>query len=177
MKHINQYTIEQLLLFEEVQEDVYAEELRQNQDFKTCYECNETLPIEEFPPATYMHTTKGQTEPKWRRRQCKGCANKHHKIRQELVKLHPYPNGDYECPVCLEGRVHSVTGVERKWNLDHCHDSNTFRGFLCSSCNKAMGFFGDDIAIFERVIKYLNKHREELYEEGKKEKELRHVST
>jgi hypothetical protein len=40
-----------------------------------------------------------------------------------------------------------------------------------------MGFFGDDIAIFERVIKYLNKHREELYEEGKKEKELRHVST
>jgi len=77
----------------------------------------------------------------------------------------------------LEGRVHSVTGVERKWNLDHCHDSNTFRGFLCSSCNKAMGFFGDDIAIFERVIKYLNKHREELYEEGKKEKELRHVST
>ena len=144
----------QLRLFEELEEDLYTEE--DNKEFKTCYVCRKNLPLEYFP---YSH---GPQLKKWRRRDCKSCLEKNSAIRAKLLKQNPYPDDNYKCPICLEGKVHSITGVKRKWNLDHCHETNTFRGFLCSSCNKALGFFREDTTVFKRIINYLNKHKEKL---------------
>ena len=157
MRHIKTY--EQIFLFEELEQDLYAEEC--NEGLKTCYVCRESYPVEYFP---FSH---GPQLKKWRRRDCKFCLEKNAAIRAALSKEHPYPDDDYTCPICLEGKVHSITGVERKWNLDHCHDTSTFRGFLCSSCNKALGFFEEDIKVFKRIIKYLKNHREKTHEERK----------
>ena len=147
MKHI-----EQLSLFEEFEESLYNTE-EGDEEFKICYVCKKVLPVEFFP---YSH---GPQLKKWRRRDCKFCLHENSKIRSDLLQQNPYPNNDYTCPICLEGKVHSITKVKRKWNLDHCHETNTFRGFLCSSCNKALGFFGEDIQVFKRIIRYLEKHR------------------
>ena len=36
-------------------------------------------------------------------------------------------------------------GVPReKIELDHCHETGKFRGFLCGSCNITIGKFGDN---------------------------------
>ena len=40
-------------------------------------------------------------------------------------------------------------------NLDHCHVTGGFRGWLCGTCNRALGHFGDNIEGLEKAIKYL----------------------
>jgi hypothetical protein len=39
--------------------------------------------------------------------------------------------------------------------VDHCHDSNTIRGFICHSCNAGIGLLGDNLEGLEKAIKYL----------------------
>jgi len=29
--------------------------------------------------------------------------------------------------------------------LDHCHDTDTFRGYICKHCNDGLGGFKDDL--------------------------------
>lgn len=41
--------------------------------------------------------------------------------------------------------------------LDHCHTSGKIRGFLCSKCNCALGFFYDDPEVMNKAVKYLDK--------------------
>jgi hypothetical protein len=41
--------------------------------------------------------------------------------------------------------------------LDHCHRTGAFRGWLCHSCNTALGKLGDDIAGLQRAIDYLKR--------------------
>ena len=50
----------------------------------------------------------------------------------------------------------------KNWVLDHCHNTNTFRGWICNNCNNALGRFEDNTETLDRVIKYLNKHKENL---------------
>lgn len=59
------------------------------------------------------------------------------------------------CKIC---NVHIDTlQSKRKKNfcVDHCHNTGKIRGLLCDSCNKAIGFFNDDISLLERAILYL----------------------
>jgi len=42
-----------------------------------------------------------------------------------------------------------------KLNLDHCHETNTFRGWLCYNCNVGLGKLKDSIEMLRRGIKYL----------------------
>ena len=48
-----------------------------------------------------------------------------------------------------------LCGEEKKLQLDHCHKTNTFRGWLCNDCNSGLGKLGDDVPSLERGIKYL----------------------
>lgn len=40
---------------------------------------------------------------------------------------------------------------------DHCHVTNVFRGWLCYSCNSAIGKLGDDLAGLFRAVEYLKR--------------------
>jgi hypothetical protein len=41
--------------------------------------------------------------------------------------------------------------------LDHCHTTGAFRGWLCSSCNTALGKLGDNKAGLLRALAYLER--------------------
>lgn len=42
-------------------------------------------------------------------------------------------------------------------NLDHCHTTNVFRGWLCWNCNTSIGKLGDTIAGLQQAINYLKR--------------------
>lgn len=74
----------------------------------------------------------------------RNTARKYGISEEELVALRAKFNG--KCHVCQEqeGTV-----------VDHCHKSQDVRGWLCHSCNKALGFFRDNVEYMQRGIDYL----------------------
>lgn len=61
------------------------------------------------------------------------------------------------CAMCsMPQRAH---GTITRLVVDHDHTTGTVRALLCDSCNLLLGFAGDDVALLEKAIDYLNKHR------------------
>lgn len=58
------------------------------------------------------------------------------------------------CAICLE----EPSGVrhESKLHIDHDHETGRVRGLICGRCNRALGLVRDDVAILQRMIKYLS---------------------
>ena len=54
------------------------------------------------------------------------------------------------CQIC-ERKVETLC-------VDHNHRTGEVRGFLCHSCNRALGLFKDDASVLERAVQYLNRH-------------------
>jgi hypothetical protein len=44
-------------------------------------------------------------------------------------------------------------------DICHCHETGLFRGWICKSCNSALGFVKDDIQILNKLIEYVKKFR------------------
>ena len=112
---------------------------------KVCRLCGEDKPYSEYCPKLDRRDKLDS--------RCKSCIRKGQSLRAQLRKnAGPAPD---VCQLC---------GRESEYNLvvDHCHETNTFRGYICKSCNTGLGAFGDTL---EDVIKakiYLETHREYL---------------
>lgn len=39
--------------------------------------------------------------------------------------------------------------------FDHCHATDTFRGWICDRCNKVLGLVNDNVELLRRMIDYL----------------------
>ena len=133
-KHIDEQTF-QLDLFDE--------------NYKLCNKCNRNLPISNFNFASGGN---------YLRPECKQCNNDLRKIRNELREKHGMPDDNYVCPICL-GTKEEVSGQggnkNSPWVLDHCHETESFRGWLCHKCNRSLGGFNDDKEYLRRAIEYL----------------------
>lgn len=57
----------------------------------------------------------------------------------------------------LKPSLCEVCGESGKINFDHCHQRGIFRGWLCSNCNKALGFAKDDPNRLRQLIAYLER--------------------
>ncbi len=44
-------------------------------------------------------------------------------------------------------------------HYDHCHASNTFRGWLCQNCNRGLGMFFDSPDLLEKAKQYIKDDR------------------
>ena len=118
-------------------------------DKKVCSKCGQEKKIGDFGKAN---------GGKYYRTECKACTAKLQKNRRSLRKEHGYPPEDYECPICLrdewdvcgEGGSNMTAFV-----IDHCHDTDAFRGWLCHKCNRGLGAFNDNVGMLERAIEYL----------------------
>jgi hypothetical protein len=95
---------------------------------------------------------------KYLRPECKSCAKKLSKERAELKKIYGNPPTDYICPICLKNKdeLLGTGGNAGVWVIDHDHNTNKFRGFLCHNCNRGIGVFKDNINTMQRAINYLD---------------------
>ena len=121
----------------------------------TCIKCDIEQPVTQF-----IAMKSGEIK-----RTCKSCKNGHKAIIKKLRKENEYPSEDYCCPVCdrdLEelskyGQIRMKT-----WVLDHCHETNTFRGWICHHCNTGLGAFSDETTRLANAMRYLDTHRAKL---------------
>ena len=148
MKHTNQ-----LHLFEEEKKE------EEDSDGHVCIKCNSYKETSEFP----FRETVGTS----RRSICRDCTAIHTKVVKELKQQYPKPlDPNYSCPCCdkIEEELKEYGRWQDKsvWVLDHDHSTNTFRGWICNNCNNALGRFEDNTETLDRVITYLNKHKENL---------------
>ncbi|MFE3031560.1 endonuclease domain-containing protein [Streptomyces canus] len=73
----------------------------------------------------------------------------------EVVERYP---ADNRCDIC--GRTPeeaSPGGRFVRLALDHCHETNRLRGFLCNPCNTGLGHLGDTAERLRVALVYLAK--------------------
>ena len=123
------------------------------EDGLECNNCGVVQPVENF-----QHMESGEIK-----RKCRSCARNQADLIKYLKKIHPYPDDDYCCPICNR----TIDQIGRKgqkrlqnWVLDHCHETETFRGWLCHHCNTGLGAFKDDVNRVRQAAQYLQKHEE-----------------
>lgn len=79
------------------------------------------------------------------------------RIRLKRKKITPTPEliahiraHDGSCDLCGE----SGDGRWENLSIDHCHDTQAFRGLLCSKCNRGLGFFRDNPDLLKLAAEY-----------------------
>ena len=79
---------------------------------------------------------------------CKNCARRQTALRKRLDVENPHPPAGTSCQICC--RV-------SKLNLDHCHATGKFRGYLCRECNLACGLLGDNSKNIRAALEYMER--------------------
>ena len=49
-----------------------------------------------------------------------------------------------------------VTAAIGRIVFDHCHQSNSFRGWICDRCNKVLGLVKDSVELLNKMGTYLS---------------------
>lgn len=83
---------------------------------------------------------------------CKPCANHNNRVRSK-IRRHAPPKPD-RCECC--GEVPTS-----RWCMDHDHETEAFRGWICERCNIGLGKFGDNIEGLMKAISYLRRSGKE----------------
>ena len=109
---------------------------------KECRACGIMKPIEDFP--YFSNSTAG------RKNTCRICSQELSSLRKKLRIENPPPIAG-NCPIC--------GSYTTDWILDHCHFSDTFRGYICNNCNLGLGRFNDDVKLLKQAINYLNENK------------------
>jgi len=120
----------------------------QSEYTKVCSKCSNALPFTAYGPANGAG---------YLRAECRRCINELTRTRNELRSVHGMPPSGYQCPLCFCEEKDAVGkgGNAGPWVLDHDHERGEFRGWLCHSCNRALGAFNDNIPRLKRAIKYI----------------------
>ncbi len=135
-------------------------------DLKLCKRCGETKPFSEFkkksginlklaksPQAHYITPCRVCLSDKYKdNKQAKIGARKRHLKHKYNIESEVYD----EMLEKQKGKCGICNSVFEIYCVDHNHETGKIRGLLCSSCNKGLGMFTDDIEKLKRAIKYLN---------------------
>jgi len=121
---------------------------------RKCSKCEQLLPLGFF---------SRHSGANFLRAECRKCNNELSKVRLRLREKHGSAPENHVCPICL-GTEEDVRGKGNtkngSWVLDHCHETEEFRGWLCHKCNRSLGGFDDSVDMLQRAIDYLREHNE-----------------
>ncbi|WP_202049820.1 endonuclease VII domain-containing protein [Microvirga mediterraneensis] len=105
---------------------------------------------------------------------CQCWAEETERLRQKVQSPEPFPahkatsyqikklmtKQQGRCAICDDpiSLGAAENEIKRTANVDHCHQTGTVRGMLCSRCNVGLGMFNDDVDRFRKAIAYLEQH-------------------
>ncbi len=88
--------------------------------------------------------------------------------RRGILKHYGLTIEDYEvmrdlqgsrCAICTrEETALTAAGRTKLLSVDHNHKTGEIRALLCNRCNSLLGYVDDDIDLFRKAIKYLEKY-------------------
>jgi len=81
------------------------------------------------------------------------------RVRESYWRSHGYPAPTRPRPTACElcGFVPDIPTGRKGLQLDHCHATKRFRGWLCHKCNKALGLLSDNPTLLRRAADYLDR--------------------
>lgn len=137
------------------------------QGMRPCSSCKQILSLDAFG-----FDIKGAGGYKSK---CKQCQSEYDKIyrannsdkiklngrRSYIKKQYGISLEEYEAKLLEQSnkcKICSSTLDDNSKALDHNHDTNAIRDFLCNKCNIGLGYFQDDINLLENAFKYLKGH-------------------
>jgi hypothetical protein len=126
-----------LLLFLD-REGLSEEETRSPVAAEGCRRCGEQRDESDF--GVCARTNRGV----FRRKTCRFCVAAAKRQKYRLVAT--VGQRAHACEICRR---------EGPTELDHCHTTGAFRGWVCTLCNLGLGKLGDDVAGVRRAIAYL----------------------
>jgi hypothetical protein len=93
-------------------------------------------------------------------RPCRATVNAEYRPGYDIERVYGITLDDYETMFDKQGRVCAICQRprlpnERRFDVDHNHDTGKVRGILCGACNTGLGHFGDDIHLLVRAENYL----------------------
>ena len=116
---------------------------------KRCTKCGvvKELNLTNWPP----HNKKLDGYDSW----CRSCRSSYRSETRRGHYRHMISDEDLQkeldnfqgCEIC--GKHVDIPVV------DHCHNTDTYRGLLCASCNLGLGKFYDDPELLAKAIEYL----------------------
>lgn len=112
-------------------------------DIRYCILCKQDRPVTEFCENGRKH---------YKENRCNRCRSQQRLLRNRLREIAPPKPQACEC--CER------TGVELC--LDHDHDTNAFRGWICHECNRSIGQLGDTPEGVAKALAYLTRPKPEL---------------
>lgn len=124
-----------------------------------CRYCKEKKPLFDFPKHKSRLTGLDN--------RCRKCKNERQTIVGKLKKENKSIPKFCECCGKLpEESFRAKSNVTksgiRKLVLDHDPITKKFRGWICESCNHALGNLGDDIEGVKKALNYLNRKNESI---------------
>ena len=141
---------------------------------KRCLGCKKIKSLNEF---RYHNGNKNFVS------RCKECAKKEQKAYIEknrekylisqsfsqLKQTYGITKEEYETRMKNQGGKCAICSAEtpqqkniKRFSVDHCHKTKQVRGLLCSSCNRGLGYFYDNISILEKAVEYLRPYSKDL---------------
>lgn len=126
---------------------------------KKCSKCNLMKKLTQYSGNTSGSDAFDKNGYRLRRPECKDCHKKMNKSKQDARKLAKKQNISLKAPKNTKCAIcGKLPKNGDKLVFDHCHKTNTFRGYLHNSCNRALGVFGDNVSGVLQLLNYLNKY-------------------
>ena len=140
----------QLSLFEEEKVEVPPTNVRH----KNCVCCGDAFPeTEEYFYKNYAYHSRDGSKVQFYTSKCKVCHNKAGSTQQKLQKIHGHKA--YSVCDCCGTEAKDLKGG--KLHLDHCHQTEEYRGHLCGNCNRGIGMLGDNLTGVQLALDYLKR--------------------
>lgn len=115
---------------------------------KECIDCQIEKQLDDF----YSRICNGK---RYLQARCKDCTREHNwEQRYGITKT------DYEELLVIQNGVCAICHRTNKGSalcVDHCHATGKVRGLLCGTCNRAIGWLGDNAATVRAAAEYLEK--------------------
>lgn len=127
-----------------MQQDLFQVEhsIKPDVETKVCKKCKQEKPVTDY--RLYRRATGDKDS---RDSKCKQCSKAQQNVADRLRSTAPAYKGVCDC--CGKEEPNPV--------LDHCHDTEIFRGWLCPPCNLGIGTLGDTLQDVENALAYLRK--------------------